>query len=381
LSPLSTPVDISRGGNFARGTYISPSLQGYDSTIQVPIYASASAGGYGQLTAAEATARPTLYYDPDTLAESAAAVRKAFEHSPAFQSAWWDAHPQAWRPPGWKVMDFWVEASWDDLKTCLGIKTEPIYFDYGNTIVYQGDQVIAGVDGPVLATAAQYYQQASDLARSDRPGTDTADGWTSLGIYALVLGEATQPTSVFQLAISKGGAVRGNAFHPVAGTTSLLRGAVDAQAQRVAWTASDNTAPVLDTGLVNLTKDCAPVLIHFAKDRTQQWLLVRIQKTTPRPVVVAKADSAPAPAANQEPATVVLSVPEDAEVWIDGVPTSQRGYERRFVTPPLDKGERYHYTIRAAWSADGKGFEESRTVPLQAGRQVRVSIPGSDVPQ
>jgi uncharacterized protein (TIGR03000 family) len=364
----------------AHGTYISPSLQGYDSKVQVPIHASASGGGYGQLTAAEATANPTLYYDPDSLVRSAAAVRKALEHSPAYQSAWWDAHPQAWRPTGWKVKDFWVEGTWDDLKTSLGIMTEPVYFDYGNTITYQGDQVTAGLAGPALATAAQYYQQASDLARSERPGSNTADDWKSLGIYALVLGDATQPTGVLQLAIAKGGAVRGNAFYPVAGTASQLRGAVDAQTQRVAWTAGDNTAAVFDTGLFNLTKDCAPVLVHFAKDRTQEWLLVRIQKTTPAPVV-AKADSTPAATADQEPATVILSVPEDAEVWIEGVPTSPRGYERRFVTPPLDKGEHYHYTIRAAWSADGKGYDESRTVPVQAGRQVRVSIPGSDAPR
>jgi uncharacterized protein (TIGR03000 family) len=277
------------------------------------------------------------------------------------------------------VKDFWVQATWDDLKTWLGITTEPVYFDYGNTIMYQGDQVTAGFDGPVLATVGQYYQQASDLARSDRPGTDSADGWKSLGIYALVVGNVTQPTGVFELAIGKGGAVRGNAFHPVAGTTFALRGAVDAQTQRVAWTASDNTAPVFDTGLFNLTKDCAPVLVHFDKDRTQEWLLVRIQKTTPKPVL-AKADSAPAPAADQEPATVILSVPEDAEVWFNGVPTSQQGYERRFVTPPLAKGEYYHYTIHAVWSADGKGYDISRTVPVQAGREVRVSIPGSDAP-
>ena len=31
-------------------------------------------------------------------------------------------------------------------------------------------------------------------------------------------------------------------------------------------------------GLYNLTKDEAPCLIHFGKDKTEQWLLVRMQK-------------------------------------------------------------------------------------------------------
>jgi len=35
---------------------------------------------------------------------------------------------------------------------------------------------------------------------------------------------------------------------------------------------------VIETGVYNLTKDEAPALIHFGKDRTEQWLLVRLNK-------------------------------------------------------------------------------------------------------
>ena len=42
----------------------------------------------------------------------------------------------------------------------------PIVYDYGNNVTYQGDQVYYG-DQPV-ATADQYYQQASDIAQSAR---------------------------------------------------------------------------------------------------------------------------------------------------------------------------------------------------------------------
>ena len=35
---------------------------------------------------------------------------------------------------------------------------------------------------------------------------------------------------------------------------------------------------VFETGIYNLTKDETPVLVHFGKERTQQWLLVRMQK-------------------------------------------------------------------------------------------------------
>jgi hypothetical protein len=38
---------------------------------------------------------------------------------------------------------------------------------------------------------------------------------------------------------------------------------------------------VFETGLYNLTKAEAPVLVHFGKDRTQQWLLIRLKQPAP----------------------------------------------------------------------------------------------------
>jgi hypothetical protein len=40
---------------------------------------------------------------------------------------------------------------------------------------------------------------------------------------------------------------------------------------------------VLDTGLYNLTKDEVPALLHYGKDRTEQWLLVRVKQNAPQP--------------------------------------------------------------------------------------------------
>jgi hypothetical protein len=46
---------------------------------------------------------------------------------------------------------------------------------------------------------------------------------------------------------------------------------------RAAFTVGDNTSDVIETGLYNLTKDEAPCLIHFGSERTEQWLLVRLE--------------------------------------------------------------------------------------------------------
>jgi uncharacterized protein (TIGR03000 family) len=369
------PVSTSRGGNFAPGISIDPALEGFDSFVQVPIYATGSSGGYSHLTAAEATAYPTQYYAPEILARSAAAVRKGFAHTLAFTPAWWRTQPNAWRPSGWNVSDAWVWATEADVRAWLGINAAPTYFDYGNTIVYRKDEVRSDWDGPILATTAQYYQQAADLALSGQATTDKEDNWKPLGVYALVLGDSTQPSQVFQLAVAKGGQIHGNSFHPLPGTTLDVRGAVDTKTQRAAWVVGDNKSTVYDTGLVNLTMDCAPILIHFGKERTQQWLLVRIRETDIQPVVVAKVDPVPAPAANEEPATVQLSVPADAEIWFDGVATSKVGTERTFHTPPLERGIRYRYTVRARWTEDGKPVDESQSVIVRAGEAARVRFP------
>ena len=66
----------------------------------------------------------------------------------------------------------------------LGRSVQPIYYDYGNNITYQGDQVYYG-NQPV-ATADQYYQQASTLAQSQPAPDPNTDEWMPLGVFGLV---------------------------------------------------------------------------------------------------------------------------------------------------------------------------------------------------
>ena len=61
---------------------------------------------------------------------------------------------------------------------------QPIAYDYGNNVTYQDDQVYYG--SQPVATAEQYYQQASTLAQSAPAADATADDWMPLGVFALV---------------------------------------------------------------------------------------------------------------------------------------------------------------------------------------------------
>jgi hypothetical protein len=56
---------------------------------------------------------------------------------------------------------------------------------------------------------------------------------------------------------------------------------VDEETQRAIWKAADGTNPdlVMETGLYNLTKDQADLLVHFGPEQTQTALLVRLDES------------------------------------------------------------------------------------------------------
>jgi hypothetical protein len=46
--------------------------------------------------------------------------------------------------------------------------------------------------------------------------------------------------------------------------------------QRAAWTVGDKKEPIYEAGFANLTKSETTMMVHFGKDRSQQWTLIRI---------------------------------------------------------------------------------------------------------
>jgi hypothetical protein len=212
-------------------------------------------------------------------------VRNNFNHYDFYGRDWRTNNPGAWYAAGWRHGYYWGAATWGGLGTWFGwgAGVAPVYYDYGNSIVYQGDQVYSG--GQPVATADEYYQQAANLAQSgaqasasDQQPAAQGNEWTPLGVFSLVQGEQSDTSALFQLAVNKSGEIAGNYSDVLSGSTMPVHGAVDQKTQRAAWTVGDNTQTVYETGIYNLTKDQTPVLVHFGKDRTQQWLLVRMQQ-------------------------------------------------------------------------------------------------------
>lgn len=70
-----------------------------------------------------------------------------------------------------------------------------------------------------------------------------------------------------------------------------------------------------------------------------------------------------------------LLVPIDAQVWIEGSPTSQFGWQRRFVSPPLEAGRDYTYDIQVSWVHGGREVTRTRHITVHAGDVIDLTIP------
>ncbi|WP_131282616.1 protocadherin [Blastopirellula marina] len=228
-------------------------------------------GPHGGAAAGFARVSPSGRYN------CAVAVRGNFNHWGVYGHGWYTNHPGAWFAAGWTAGYCWRAATWNSLDSWMGYyPVAPVYYDYGNTVVYQDDGVY--VNGQNAGTPQQYYDQASTLATDGADASASKEGdWLPLGVFALTkTGETTSDVTI-QLAINKQGIIRGNYTDTKTDKTQVIQGSADKKTQRVAFTVGDNTTNVVETGLYNLTKDEAPALIHFGTEKTEQWLLVRLK--------------------------------------------------------------------------------------------------------
>jgi uncharacterized protein (TIGR03000 family) len=79
---------------------------------------------------------------------------------------------------------------------------------------------------------------------------------------------------------------------------------------------------------------------------------------------------ADAVAEGSAPATIIVNVPATAKLTIDGNATTSTNERRVFVSPALEAGQEYYYTLKA--EVNGQVKEERVTV--KAGQEVAVKI-------
>jgi hypothetical protein len=204
-------------------------------------------------------------------------IRNNFNHYHCFTADWCRRYPGAWFAVGWAAGYAWRAATWPALVSYVGYPAEPIYWDYGTNVVYEGDTVY--IDGDVGGTAQQYVQEATSLAATGRAAqVSKEEEWMPLGVFAMVQGEEKTSTHIFQLALNKQGIIRGTYYDAVADKSETVYGSVNKKTQLAAWTVGERKTPLYEAGIANLTREETPLLVKYEGGNTQQWILVRIEQ-------------------------------------------------------------------------------------------------------
>jgi uncharacterized protein (TIGR03000 family) len=74
------------------------------------------------------------------------------------------------------------------------------------------------------------------------------------------------------------------------------------------------------------------------------------------------------------PATIVVNLPADARLKVDSTQTRSTTGRRVFVSPPLEPGRDFSYTLRAEIDRDGQTLATTRDVTVRAGQTSEVTL-------
>jgi uncharacterized protein (TIGR03000 family) len=82
------------------------------------------------------------------------------------------------------------------------------------------------------------------------------------------------------------------------------------------------------------------------------------------------------PRPSEGPATASLTVklPAQARLYVNDTLCPLTSAERKFSSPPLEKGKVYHYTLRAEMQLDGRPVVETQRVQVAAGKVVQIEF-------
>jgi uncharacterized protein (TIGR03000 family) len=74
------------------------------------------------------------------------------------------------------------------------------------------------------------------------------------------------------------------------------------------------------------------------------------------------------------PVTIDVVLPPDAELWIEGKKMGQTATQRKFISPPLESGQRFVYDFRIRFKEDGREQTKTRSLDVFAGGHYTVDF-------
>ena len=182
-------------------------------------------------------------------AQVAQQIRNNYSRQNILDPGWWANHPHLaneyrhnqvwrnhdwqywWRPATWPIAAGWFPWGW----------SSPVAYDFGDNVRYDDD--IVYMNGERVATADEYYQQATQLAWTGKD--DPAEKTESLPftVFALSRGHTGVSNAVLQLAVSKEGVISGTYCNSDTDSARPVKGTVDKKTQRAASTLRTGKTP------------------------------------------------------------------------------------------------------------------------------------------
>jgi uncharacterized protein (TIGR03000 family) len=129
---------------------------------------------------------------------------------------------------------------------------------------------------------------------------------------------------------------------------------------------------------LGLVMGCALLLVNAARLAMHPEVLegpAHFVQDVEAPAPAPGPESVPAEAGLENTCRLDLTVPEHAEVVIDGVRTTERGTKRKFVSPPLTPGAPSSYKVSVRYTnAKGQAVDDTRLIPVSANERVHVDF-------
>ncbi len=193
-----------------------------------------------------------------------------------FTPAWYKDHPRAWQATH-PHADLFVAAAAADLARWLAVPV--VYAGAGGSSVVYSTEVIAAAPATESGTvaASDTPAAASELAQSGGQPADGAE-WMSIGVFALSPAGGGEATRVIQLSVSREGTVRGTHVDLVSDDAQEVRGAVNKQDLRIAFTIGSSSKVVFQGPLGELTKPEGRITAYFPDGKTAAWRMVQVKQ-------------------------------------------------------------------------------------------------------
>jgi len=192
--------------------------------------------------------------------------------SAPFTPQWYAQHPEAWKATH-PHADAWVAATATGLATWLAIPAVTTTGTTGGEETVAGGVVVAG-EAPAESSNASSSSDADQLAAAGSDETEADAEWMTIGIYSLLDGGQSDATRMIRLEVSRDGVIRGSYSDLISGSAETVKGAVDRETQKVAWSVGTNSEVVFQTTLSELTKAKGKVTAHFPSGKKNTWRMV-----------------------------------------------------------------------------------------------------------